>query len=66
LNGFEIKRHGQQLMFHERGQLFVGVQKTTLSVAMRVNNPDYSPVLRAVALANRRNGTSDMAGSAAR
>jgi len=31
--------------FNKRGQLFVGVHNETLSVAaMRVNNPDCSPV----------------------
>jgi len=30
--------------FQKRGQLFIGAHNETLSVAMRVNNPDRSPV----------------------
>ena len=33
------------LQFHKRGQLFIRVHNETLSVvAMRVNNPDCSPI----------------------
>jgi hypothetical protein len=29
--------------FHKRSQLFIGTHNKTLSVAMRVNNPNRSP-----------------------
>jgi hypothetical protein len=32
------------LQFHEGSQDFVGADDETLSVAMRVNNPDCSPL----------------------
>jgi hypothetical protein len=35
----------RRFQFHERGQLFFGSRNETLSVvAMRVNNPDCSPL----------------------
>jgi hypothetical protein len=30
--------------FHKRSQLLIGTHNETLSVAMRVNNPDRSPL----------------------
>jgi hypothetical protein len=30
--------------FQKRRQLFIGMYNETLSVAMRVSNPDYSPL----------------------
>jgi len=35
-----VYRH---LQFHEPGQQFIGADDETLSVAMRVHNPDCSP-----------------------
>jgi hypothetical protein len=32
------------LQFHERNQLFICAHNEALSVAMRINNPDCSPV----------------------
>jgi hypothetical protein len=32
------------LQFQKRSQLFLGTHDETLSVAMRVNNPDRSPL----------------------
>jgi len=46
-NGFKIKRHGQHLTFkfNKRRQQFTRSHDETLSVvAVRVNNPDRSPV----------------------
>jgi len=34
----------RRVKFDKRSQLFIGTHKKTLSVAMRVNNPDRSPL----------------------
>ena len=36
-------RPNRLFKFKKRGQLLIGVNNKTLSVAMRVNNPDRSP-----------------------
>jgi hypothetical protein len=47
MNGFQIKRHGQRLTFkfNKRAEFFISMHNKPLSVvAMRVCNPDRSPV----------------------
>jgi len=33
----------RRVQFHERRQYFIGTHDETLSAAMRVHNPDFSP-----------------------
>jgi hypothetical protein len=44
----------RSLQFHKRSQLFTGTHNETLSVAMRVHNPDRSPIVVEGKLANLR------------
>jgi hypothetical protein len=36
---------GRRFQFHKRSQLFIGTHHETLSVAMRVNDPDCAPII---------------------
>jgi len=39
-----LPRTNRRFKFQKRSQYFISTHNETLSVAMRINNPDYSPL----------------------